>query len=656
MIRDVEQRLAELDAMQREGSPEGERIGEYWYYGTLGPEGRSKTYRNRVKQSDEWSADLASIPEDSKSGELLVDDYSEASQSAYYQRGGIDVSASGSVYCYTFDAQGEERYTLRIRGAEPGPKWMDSLYGVSRLAYLDSLGNNAYYLSPGRNGRPAQVRCHRVGTLQETDSLVYEEQQDDAWISLSPTRDRSYLRIISYSADSSVTLTIRLDTVCDADPLPVRRRRPGTHYGTELVRVGEARMMAILSPEHQGARQLEILSSEAGAWGKSGVEICGIPIFGRIMTIHGFHEGTVAVHQSDDSWRLLFAPSDEGPRAHAMEFRVIEQGPASDSLVVHPAADWKCPYLEYSTSGIGKMPERVRLDLRKIGKGERQSIRARAVTGGVNRPKFESDRLICPGQDGMGIPATYVSSAPRGSRSPGAGLVLYVYGSYGLGVGNGFAPDFAFLLESGVDVAIAHVRGGGELGRKWHREGRGRKKVQAVRDYLSVLRYLKHERLVGGGGVIAMGASAGGVVAGAALNWVPEEFSGAVLVAPLISPLRAVQRPSDIRAATDRTEFGDPTESEEEREALERLSPLENVACKDYPPIYLALNEQDARINNGDALEWARALRTLGTDVTVDMRTGTGHVGGSGSDAPSRARLLAWVIDRIGVAGPLGLR
>lgn len=227
--------------------------------------------------------------------------------------------------------------------------------------------------------------------------------------------------------------------------------------------------------------------------------------------------------------------------------------------------------------------------------------------------------------DDMRIPVTLVCPENNMLNRHGNNVaMILVYGSYGENLEPTYDSSIQYLISNGVYVAYAHVRGGGELGAGWHRAGQRENKQNTINDYIAVSTAVKQE--IGGDDacVIAAGASAGGAIAAAALNQRPDLYDGGFLVAPFISPMRAILDVNNSRSLIDQREFG-RVQFPAELKSLELWSPLENVMEQPYPPVCIAINELDTNINNSDVEEYAEKMEKNGTEIFISMRRGATH-------------------------------
>jgi oligopeptidase B len=276
------------------------------------------------------------------------------------------------------------------------------------------------------------------------------------------------------------------------------------------------------------------------------------------------------------------------------------------------------------------------------------------VLGGFDPAQYEQHREWAVADDGTRVPISLVCrvGTPRDGSAP---CVLYGYGSYETSLDPWFSIPRLSLLDRGVIFAVAHVRGGGELGRRWYIEGKLLAKKNTFTDFVACARQLVKAGWTAPERLVARGGSAGGLLMGAVANLAPDAFTGIVAQVPFVDPLNSILDPSLPLTVTEWEEWGNPLESAEAYAYMKSYSPYENVSAMDYPAILAVTSLNDTRVLYHEPAKWIARLRAVAPQGTYLLKTEmeAGHGGPSGRyDAwREEAFVTAWILDRLGLAG-----
>ncbi len=274
------------------------------------------------------------------------------------------------------------------------------------------------------------------------------------------------------------------------------------------------------------------------------------------------------------------------------------------------------------------------------------------MLGGYDPEDYETERLFATADDGARVPVSLVYR--RGFKKDGGGpMLLYGYGSYGASMDPAFNPSRLSLLDRGVAFAIAHVRGGGEMGRQWYEDGKFLRKRNTFTDFIACAKHLIAEGYTGGDRLVAMGRSAGGLLMGAITNMAPELFKGIVAGVPFVDVVTTMLDESIPLTVGEFEEWGDPRDPEYYRYML-GYSPYDNVEPKDYPEILVTAGLNDPRVQYWEPAKWVAKLRTVKTDenrLILKTFMGAGHFSSSGryDYLKDTAFDYAFVLDTLGI-------
>lgn len=282
---------------------------------------------------------------------------------------------------------------------------------------------------------------------------------------------------------------------------------------------------------------------------------------------------------------------------------------------------------------------------------EAHPIDAGPLPGPSDRPVMRVVRLRARSADRVEVPLTLLCPADRPAPWP---TVLYGYGAYGVALDPEYSPFRLSLLERGVAFALAHVRGGGDLGQPWHDAGRQGGKLSAIEDYLACARYLVDEGWAVADGLVARSRSAGAAVVGAALNRAPDLFVAAALEVPFVDCLRTLSDPAAALTELEWAEWGNPLIDEQARAQIASWSPVDNVAAAAYPAMLITAGLADARVSAEEPRRYSEAVRRLSTSgrPVYLKEDSSGHLGHSDvyEDWRDEADVLAFILDRLGLA------
>ncbi len=568
---------------------------------------------------------------------VLVDEDALARGHDYFHLGDSALSSDQALLAYAFDTAGDERMTVAIRDLARGELRPDVLenacYGLAFSADATWL----FYLRPDEAMRPYQCWRHRLGTAQADDVCVYEEADERFHLALGTTKDDAFVVLVAASNTTSECSLI--DALApERAPRCVEPRREGVEYhlehhsGTLFILVNDAgatnfRLVRAPVDEPGRARWTELVAH------RPGTALEGLEVVGDHVVLAERGDATTALRVLDATGRTveLLAPPVAG---------VIGLGEMLDAASER---------LRSVTTSLVAPREVRELDL---STGSSALVRREPVPGGFDPGSYRSERLFARAPDGTAVPITI---AWRDGRAPGGPLVLYGYGAYGASVDPRFSPLRLPLLDRGVAYAIAHVRGGEELGREWYLDGKLENKAHSFTDFVACARELVELGWTSPSGLVARGASAGGLLVAAAANLAPELFAAVVAEVPFVDCLTTLLDPELPLTVIEWEEWGNPLEDPDAYAAIRSWSPYDNVAATRYPAMYVSGGLEDPRVGYFEPAKWVQRLRAAHPDnaerVLLDVEM-SGHAGPSGRDRHWRkeAEVLAFILDAVGLA------
>ena len=617
------------------------RKGGWWYY-TRTVEGQQyPIYCRRPARPDEVTPPMADHGRPLDGEQILLDGNELAGDSSFFELGAFSVSPDGKRLGYSTDFRGDERFTLRIKdlgtGAVLDDEIPDTFYGCAWS--LD--GSAVFYVTVDDAWRPYRVWRHTIGTPAADDVIVFEEPDERFWVGVSLTRSERYLVIKTESR-----LTGEAWLLDAADPggelRVVAPRRQGVEYDVEHQPDAESGDRLLILHNDQ-AENFELAAAPAARpqeWQplighREDTRLLGR---GRLRRAHG---GVVPPRRADRPDRVprRLGPGDPAPRADLLGVAGGEPGVRVGAV---PAAV-RIP---------GHARVRVRLRRRDRGAHPAQAAAGAALPRwqAVRPDDYEQHREWAVAGDGTRIPISLI--CPEGTPQDGsAPCLLYGYGSYESSVDPYFSTPRLSLLDRGFVFAIAHVRGGGEMGRRWYEEGKQLHKGNTFTDFTACAAHLVERGWTSRSRLIARGASAGGLLMGVTANRAPAQFAGIVAEVPFVDPVNTMLDPSLPLTINEWEEWGDPRDPEVYA-YMKAYSPYENVTGQQYPPILITGGLNDTRVLYHEPAKWVARLRAAakGGPFLLRMRMEAGHGGRSGRyDAwREEALVTAWIIDTAG--------
>jgi oligopeptidase B len=595
--------------------------------------------------------------------QVILDENEEAGDSDYFSVGVLAVSPDDAWVAVGTDFDGDElhRVTLRPLAGQDGVEDVldDVYYGFAWA--MDS--RHFFYTRVDDAKRPYQLWRHELGTDTETDVLVFQE--DDAQFNLSVGRSRDDA-VIVIQLGSSMTTEMHYLAADDptSDFVLLEARRHGIEYGVEHF-VDERGVAWWLKVTNDGATDFRLLTREVdgAAWRESiperpGSRLDGVDAFRSFLAISERHDGSASV-------RFVTTLRGADPFGDDLLSRSRSvEGPASPSTVSLSAnPNFDTSQLRVSITSL--VTPRLVADV-VIATGETIVRKQQIVLGDYDQSQYVTGRLWVTASDGVRIPVSVVArhdlldiGADGELRAHRASpFLLYGYGSYEISIDPAFSSLRLSLLERGVIFAIAHIRGGGEMGRSWYEMGKLAQKPTTFSDFVAVARQLIDDGWTTNERLAIRGASAGGLLMGAVMNLAPELFRCVVADVPFVDSLTTMLDASLPLTVGEWEEWGNPDASATAYRTMKSYSPYDNVlatnrdgAPRRYPHLFASGGLNDPRVGFWEPTKWVLRLRDANPENVAYLKTemGAGHGGPSGRYDTWRdeAQVLAWTLREI---------
>jgi oligopeptidase B len=609
------------------------RKGGWWYYWRT-EEGKQYrvSCRKRVGADEAAVVNEASVPPPGAKEEVILDENAEAAGHDFYMAAGATVSPDGSLLAWGVDTTGDEQYTLRVRDLASGADVLAKPIGRTAGNYAFSAdGSVLFYTTKDALDRPHKVWRHVLGDDPARDTCVWHEEDEAFYVHVGRSRDDSTLLI---SAESALTTEV---AVLDA----------ATPHGEWTIAF--PRCHDVQYDVGARAGQLVYLVRDAA---RPNSELVAGPAAdplgpgARVLVPHSPSEkiedfvvgaSFVAVFKRVDGLSQCFvykvAPGSHLTGHLKKGSRVAFADPTYE-LGAGPQGDWASPVLRLSYSSLTTPASTIDLD---TGTGRKATKRVAPVLGGFDPANYVSERLWATSADGTRVPVSLVYRADLRAAGGGAPqpLLLNAYGAYEIcsDASFGYTQNRLPLLDRGFIFAIAHARGGGELGRAWYESGKFGRKQSTFADVVACGRFLVDAGFTTPAQLCLEGRSAGGLMVGATLNLAPDLFRAAVAGVPFVDVLSTMADDSLPLTVIEKEEWGDPGEPDGYA-WMAAYSPIDNVVPRaPYPSVLATAGLHDPRVGYWEPAKWVATLRAVGAPrgpVLLKVDTGAGHFSKSG--------------------------
>jgi oligopeptidase B len=580
-----------------------------------------------------WRRPVAGGPD-----ELLLDEPALAAGKEYFRLGAFAVSNDATKLAYAIDDNGSERFTIHVKDLANGELLPDTIHGMLSDIVWTADDSAFLYGLANKEWRTDNARLHRLGTDPADDVELFHEDDEGYRVGVSETSDRRWIVI---ATGDHVTSEVRLYPANDplAEPILVAPRLSGreydveTHGDTLFIHTNDIDPMwrLVTAPISAPGEWTELIAPSAHFY------MTGVECYRDFFIVEGREDGLdqVAIHRYDT--------------------------PTEGKRIAFPEASY--------AAGLGDNPEYDQTVLRigyesmvtpgteydyDVATGTLTTLKVQEIPSGYDRALYRTERLHMAARDGTMVPVSIVYPAdfPKDGSRP---LFLYAYGAYGHAIPPGFSTGRLSLLDRGFAYAIAHIRGGDDLGQQWYHDGKLAKRTNTFTDFVDVARGLIAEGWTREGRIAIAGRSAGGELMGAVVNSDPELWGAVIADVPFVDVLNTMMDDSLPLTPGEWPEWGNPITDPAAFQLIRSYSPYDNVRAQDYPPLFISGGLNDPRVTYWEPAKWAAKLRATKTDSNILLlktNMGAGHGGKSGRFESLReaAEEHAFVLWQLGVA------
>jgi oligopeptidase B len=600
----------------------------FWYYSRFET---GQDYPVHARRPDTAGGYDPAAPE-----EILLDVNAMAAGKDYFSVGDYEVSQDNRILAWAEDAVGRRQYTIRFRNLATGEVYPDVITGVSaNLVWADDNRTLFYVENDPETLLTVRVRKHVLGMPVADDPLVYEEHDDSFYMGVDRSRDDRFIYI---TVESTVSSEIRCAPASDPRGFTVLAPRArdveyqADHLGDRWV----------IRTNASGATNFKLVTAPTDATSRrqwtdlvphrDDVFIEDYDLFDGFIAISERPGGLERIRLLQPDGREEFVKADED--AYSMGLDVNSE---------HDT-DW----LRYGYTSLTTPQTTYELNTRT---GERRQLKQQPVIG-YDPSKYETHRLWATARDGARVPVTVVYR--KGFRQDGtAALLQYAYGSYGSSTDPAFNLPVVSLLDRGMVYALAHIRGGQEMGRQWYDDGHLLNKRNTFTDFIDVTDFLVAEGYAARDRVAAYGGSAGGLLMGAISNMAPDRYRVILSQVPFVDVVTTMLDPSIPLTTNEYDEWGNP-EQREYYDYMLSYSPYDNLVAQAYPAMFVGTGLWDSQVQYWEPAKYVARLRDLdtgGQPVLFRTNMDAGHGGKSGRFRRYRelAEMYAFALDRLGI-------
>ena len=596
--------------------------GAYEYWWAFKPGAQYRTWYRRPVTSDPGE-------------QVIFDEPKEAEGKEYFRLGAMSVSPDARYAAILVDDNGSERFKLRIRDLATG-KDIETVteVGIGEPVWT-SDSRAIVYTEVNENWRSYRARLHRLGQPPASDKTIYEEKENVAFtVSAGKTQDEKYILIGTGENSSNEIRFVPADDP-EAPLTLIAKRRPDIQYSVDAA---HGKFWVLTNDEHINFRIAEASPQRPAEWktviaGSDDVYLRGISSFRDHLVITERVKGL-------DQLRLRSYDGKE----ERVPFKEASYTASLGSNPEYAPAAYRIGYSSMVTppTVYDYHPAQDRLETLKV----------QEIPSGYDSSQYVTERLMIPARDGKQVPVSvvYKEGFEKNGRAP---LYLYAYGAYGYAIPPGFSTNRFSLIDRGYAFAIAHIRGGDDLGYGWFLDGKLTKRTNTFNDFVDVAKGLVERNFTSAGKIAIQGGSAGGELMGAVVNTDPQLWGAVVADVPFVDVVNTMLDETLPLTPGEWNEWGNPITDAEAFRYMLSYSPYDNVKRQAYPPMLITGGLNDPRVTYWEPAKWNARLREMRTDRNLQLmkiNMGAGHGGKSGrwSQLEEVAEAYAFILTQNG--------
>ena len=622
------------------------REGGYDYWREFAVGAQYRTWWRRPVAKEAGAAGADAVGPDAAGAELaaqcILDEPVLAEGHDYFRLGAMAISPDERLLAYSLDCDGSERFTVHIRDLTSGELLPDTIPGTLSALVWSADSRGLLYGLANDQWRTDNVRLHWLGSDVGEDIVLFHEADEGFRVDVGGTQSERYITIATGDHETSELWLLPADAPLSA-PVCVCPRRKGVEYGAEDH--GDT-LFIHTNDTHPNFRlataQIADLAERPGDWaeliaGSDDFYMTDVSVFADFYVVEGREDGLDQVEiryydAPDRVERISFPESSydaglgENPEYHTSVLRL-----GYESMIT-PSTTY-----DYDVAARTMIVRKVQ-----------------EVPSGYDAAQYDTARLMLPARDGVKVPVSLVWRRDRRTADGSNPLHLYGYGAYGMAIPPGFSTTRLSLVDRGFIYAIAHIRGGDDLGRHWYLSGKLQARTNTFHDFIDVGQGLVDAGWAQAGRISIAGGSAGGELVGAAINMAPALWGAAVAHVPFVDVLNTMLDATLPLTPGEWPEWGNPIEDVAAYDFIASYSPYDNVTPRHYPPLMVTAGLNDPRVTYWEPAKWVAKLRTNKLDdaaLIFKTNMGAGHGGKSGrfESLKEDAEEQAFILTEMGV-------
>lgn len=569
--------------------------------------------------------------------EILLDVNALAEGKEYMDIGVFEVSPDQSILAFSTDTSGYEQFTLQFKDLKTGKILPDT---IEKTYYSAAWGNDnstIFYNTVDKANRPYRLHSHKLGTQSQEDKIVFEEADDRFFLNIGKTRSGQFITMSLESAITTEVHTINADKPAEALKV-ILPRQQGHEYRIDH----HGHYFYILS--NLNAQNFRLIRTPTGNTAiKSWQTVVKHSDTVTLNSIAAFQNHLVLWERSDGLPQLRIKALDEKGAEHRIAF-----DEASYDVWPGTNEEFSTDVFRFKYTSM-KTPRSVfDYDM----KTQTRTLMKETPVRDYDRSLYVTERIFAEAKDGVQVPISIIRKKTVAANSK-APMLLYGYGSYGYPYDPSFRSSWFSLLNRGMVIGIAHIRGGGEYGRQWKLDGKLEKKINTFTDFIACAEHLTQEGYTQSDRLIIEGRSAGGLLMGAVMNMRPDLFKAVVAGVPFVDVVNTMLDETIPLTAIEWEEWGNPNQEKDFR-TINAYSPYDNIKAQNYPATLILAGLNDPRVHYWEPAKFTaklRAIKTGNQSLLLKTNMGAGHGGSSGryGRLKEKAFEYAFMLDQVGL-------